>query len=145
MPGCYIWNLVTFGFVVSEEKSFESVDGRRTTDDGRTTEASHTKSSPGAFGSGELSSREILRNWYNSTPHHVGKDNTKLITTIGIIYLSASQFHAQLSWAWKSCITSESLLCQWITNGQFFWCVGSVVRFALSANYFPMVYAFCYL
>ena len=33
--------------MVSEEKSFESVDGRRT-------EASHTKSSPGAFGSGEL-------------------------------------------------------------------------------------------
>ena len=36
---------VTFGPVVSEEKSFESVDGRRTT------EASHTKSSEG---SGEL-------------------------------------------------------------------------------------------
>ena len=49
--GCYIWNLVTFGPVVSEEKSFESVDGRRMT---RTTEAYHTISSPGAFGSGEL-------------------------------------------------------------------------------------------
>ena len=45
---------VTFGPVVSEEKSFESVDGRRTTDYGRTTEAYHTISSPGAFGSGEL-------------------------------------------------------------------------------------------
>ena len=46
-PGCYILNLVTFGPVVSEEKSFESVDGRLT-------DASHTKSSSGAFGSGEL-------------------------------------------------------------------------------------------
>ena len=39
--------------MVSEEKSFEIVDGR-TTDDGRTTEPSHPISSPGAFGSGEL-------------------------------------------------------------------------------------------
>ena len=36
IPGGYIWNLVTIGPVVSEEKSFEIVDGRRrtTTDDG---------------------------------------------------------------------------------------------------------------
>ena len=37
IPGGYIWNLVTIGRVVSEEKSFEIVDGRRrttTTDDG---------------------------------------------------------------------------------------------------------------
>ena len=36
IPGDYIWNLVTIGPVVSEEKSFEIVDGRRrtTTDDG---------------------------------------------------------------------------------------------------------------
>ena len=47
VPGCYIRNLVTFGSVVAEEKSFESVDGRRT-------EASHILSSPGAFGSGEF-------------------------------------------------------------------------------------------
>ena len=40
-PGDCIWNLV------SEEKSFEIVDGR-------TTEAAYTKSSPGAFGSDEL-------------------------------------------------------------------------------------------
>ena len=55
-PGGYIWNLVTIGPVVSEEKSFEIVDGRRTTDDGRrrTTEPAYTISSPGAFGSGEL-------------------------------------------------------------------------------------------
>ena len=35
-PGGYIWNLVTIGPVVSEEKSFEIVDGRRrrTTDNG---------------------------------------------------------------------------------------------------------------
>ena len=34
VPGGYIWNLVTIGSVVSEEKSFEIVDGRRwTTDD----------------------------------------------------------------------------------------------------------------
>ena len=56
-PGGCIWNLVAIGPVVSEEKSFEIVDGRRTdgrTDDGRTTEPSHPISSPGAFGSGEL-------------------------------------------------------------------------------------------
>ena len=39
--------------VVSEEKSFEIVDGGRTTD-GQTTEPAYTISSPGAFGSGEL-------------------------------------------------------------------------------------------
>ena len=33
-PGGYIWNLVTIGPVVSEEKSSEIVDGRRF-DDGR--------------------------------------------------------------------------------------------------------------
>ena len=38
---------------VSEEKSFEIVDGR-TTDGRRTTEPAYTISSPGAFGSGEL-------------------------------------------------------------------------------------------
>ena len=52
--GC-IWNLVAIGPVVSEEKSFEIVDGRRT--DGRTTEPAYTISSPGAFGSGELKSQ----------------------------------------------------------------------------------------
>ena len=41
------------GPVVSEEKSFESVDGRRTT------EAYHTISSPGAFGSGELKKKPL--------------------------------------------------------------------------------------
>ena len=35
-PGGCIWNLVAIGPVVSEEKSFEIVDGRRTTYDGRT-------------------------------------------------------------------------------------------------------------
>ena len=35
--GGYIWNLVAIGPVVSEEKLFEIVDGRRTTDDGRRT------------------------------------------------------------------------------------------------------------
>ena len=59
-PGGCIWNLVAIGPVVSEEKSFEIVDGRRTTDDvrrtdgRRTTEPAYTISSPGAFGSGEL-------------------------------------------------------------------------------------------
>ena len=33
IPGGYIWNLVTIGPVVSEEKSFEIVDGRRRTTD----------------------------------------------------------------------------------------------------------------
>ena len=59
-PGGCIWNLVAIGPVVSEEKSFEIVDGWRTTDDvrrtdgRRTTEPAYTISSPGAFGSGEL-------------------------------------------------------------------------------------------
>ena len=52
-PGDCIWNLVAIGPVVSEEKSFEIVDGR-TTDGRRTTEPAYTISSPGAFGSGEL-------------------------------------------------------------------------------------------
>ena len=47
VPGGCIWNLVKIGPVVSEEKSFEIVDGR-------TTEPAYTISSPGAFGSGEL-------------------------------------------------------------------------------------------
>ena len=46
-PGGCIWNLVAIGPVVSEENSFEIVDGR-------TTEPAYTISSPGAFGSGEL-------------------------------------------------------------------------------------------
>ena len=46
-PGGCIWKLVAIGPVVSEEKSFEIVDGR-------TTEPAYTISSPGAFGSGEL-------------------------------------------------------------------------------------------
>ena len=54
IPGGYIWNLVTIGPVVSEEKSFEIVDGRR-----RTTEPAYTISSPGAFGSGELKKNNI--------------------------------------------------------------------------------------
>ena len=53
VPGGSIWNLVAICPVVSEEKSFEIVDGR-TMDDGRTTEPAYTISSPGAFGSGEL-------------------------------------------------------------------------------------------
>ena len=53
VPGGCIWNLVKIGPVVSEEESFEIVDGR-TTDKGRTTEPAYTISSPGAFGSGEL-------------------------------------------------------------------------------------------
>ena len=40
--GGYIWNLVTIGPVVSEEKSFEIVDGWR-----RTREPAYTTSSPG--------------------------------------------------------------------------------------------------
>ena len=52
-PGGYIWNLVVIVPVVSEEKSFEIVDGRRT-DGQQTTEPAFTISSPGAFGSGEL-------------------------------------------------------------------------------------------
>ena len=60
-PGGCIWNLVAIGPVVSEEKSFEIVDGRRTdgrTDGRRTTEPSHPISSPGFFGSGELKNKK---------------------------------------------------------------------------------------
>ena len=48
--------MVIIGPVISEEKLFEIVDGRRKPDDGRrrTTEPAYTLSSPGAFGSGEL-------------------------------------------------------------------------------------------
>ena len=54
--------MVAIGPVVTEEKSFEIVDGR--TDDGRATEPAYIISSPGAFGSGELKrkSPEIILN-----------------------------------------------------------------------------------
>ena len=57
-PGGYIWNLVTIGPVVSEEKSFEIEDGGR-----RTTEPAYTISIPGAFGSGELKILAVGRGW----------------------------------------------------------------------------------
>ena len=63
-PGGCIWNLVAIRPVVSEEKSFEIVDGRTTDDGRRTTEPAYTISSPGAFGSGELKktrSKSIFR------------------------------------------------------------------------------------
>ena len=79
--------MVAIGPVVSEEKSFEIVDGRRTTDgrttdDGRrTTEPAYTISSPGAFGSGELkkelrtgkghNSADVLQ---NSVKSHLNMD-----------------------------------------------------------------------
>ena len=44
--------MVTIGPVVSEEKSFEIVDGR-------STEPAYTISSPGAFGSGELKTKVV--------------------------------------------------------------------------------------
>ena len=53
--------MVAIGPVVSEEKSFEIVDGRRTDDGRRTTEPAYTISSPGAFGSGELKSTKVIR------------------------------------------------------------------------------------
>ena len=43
--------VVTFGPVVSEEKSFESVDGRRTTDDGRRLPILKAAPEPSAQGS----------------------------------------------------------------------------------------------
>ena len=51
-PGSF-WNLITIGPVVSEKKSFEIVDGP-TADRRWATEPAYTISSPGAFGSGEL-------------------------------------------------------------------------------------------
>ena len=72
-PGGCIWNLVAIRPVVSEEKSFEIVDGRRTdgrtTDDGRrTTEPAYTISSPGAFGSGELKKDTWEKNVQTTPP-----------------------------------------------------------------------------
>ena len=43
----HVHNLVTISSIVSEEKSFEIVDGQ-------TTESAYTISTPAAFGSGEL-------------------------------------------------------------------------------------------
>ena len=57
-PGGYTWNLITIGPVVSEEKSFEIVDGRRrrrrTTK--TTTDPAYTKNCPETFGTGALKS-----------------------------------------------------------------------------------------
>ena len=57
--------MVAIDPVVSEEKSFEIVDGRGT--DERTTEPAYTISSPKAFGSGELKTgmarRHSNRGW----------------------------------------------------------------------------------
>ena len=68
-PGGCIWNLVAIDPVVSEEKSFEIVDGRRTdgrtTDGRRTMEPAYTISSPGAFGSGELKKNALCRDVIN--------------------------------------------------------------------------------
>ena len=48
-------NLVAIGLVVTEEKSFEIVDGRA--DRRQKTELTYTISAPGAFGSDELNKR----------------------------------------------------------------------------------------
>ena len=60
--------------IVSEEKSFEIVDGRRTTAGRRTTEPAYTISSPGAFGSGELKykvTRSVKLNKYQKYDAHL--------------------------------------------------------------------------
>ena len=63
-PGGYIY--ITIGPVVSEEKSFEIVHGRR-----RTTEPAYTISSPGAFDSGELKSTEAnLMKFHGKIKHN---------------------------------------------------------------------------
>ena len=78
--GGHIWNLVTIGPAVSEEKSFEIVDGRTTDDDDddgrrRTTEPYHPISSPGAAGSGELKSTFLCIN-FKSKRHLKKKSKT---------------------------------------------------------------------
>ena len=57
-PGGYIWNLVTIGPVVSEEKSFEIVDGRRR----RTTDNVRRTTDNGAFPSYKLP-RSLRLRW----------------------------------------------------------------------------------
>ena len=75
--------MVAIGPVVSEEKSFEIVDERRTDDGRRTTEPAYTISSPGAFGSGELKSEYVC---------HLRVHNSAVMTLIKFHFRHA---HAQ--------------------------------------------------
>ena len=89
-PGGCIWNLVAIGLVVSEKKSFETVDGRRT-DGRRTTEPAYTISSPGAFGSGEL----IKKSWglealYRSHENSAKQLNNQITICTFVLKNSAS-------------------------------------------------------
>ena len=78
--------MVAIGPVVSEEKSFEIVDGR-TTDGRRTTEPAYTISSPGAFGSGELKTcvhsrghnlaQKFMKLCQNVNSHKLGHNGSK--------------------------------------------------------------------
>ena len=66
IPGGYIWNLVTIGPVVSEEKSFEIVDGRRrttTTDDGACLYYKLPRSLRLRWAKKKLT---VTQSWYNS-------------------------------------------------------------------------------
>ena len=69
------------GSVVSEEKSFEIVDGRRR----RMTEPAYTISSPGAFGSGELN----IHTRYNQ--NDMDLSHTFLVKSHTIIFFKLKQ------------------------------------------------------
>ena len=86
-PGGCIWNLVAICPVVSEEKSFEIVDGRRT--DGRTTEPSHPISSLGAFGSGELKIKVQLM-LYTKFKSNISSDSWGKVDFSGLAIFSNS-------------------------------------------------------
>ena len=65
-PGGYIWNSVKIGPVVSEERSFEIVDGLR-----RTTAPAYTISSPGSDSHLVQQSRTILAILIESHPRNI--------------------------------------------------------------------------
>ena len=100
-PGGCIWNLVAIRPVVSEEKSFEIVEGRRMT------EPAYTISSPGAFGSGELrrerESEKILIHSSHSTKAIV-------IDSVGTAVLRRSKQFEPWARCWKCQLSSMPVL-----------------------------------
>ena len=84
--------MVEIGPVVSEEKSFEIVDGR-------TTEAAYTNSSPGAFGSGELKIQAPVNSlnmkYFDSSVLKHIKHICAHKRTVGFLKHSWGQFHKE--------------------------------------------------
>ena len=85
----------------------------RTTDDGRTTEASHTISSPGAFGSGELKMQENGISWKNSLKIFLidGACSYILFSTINIVCYRIRQENtcSPFRFPAKQCLISQNI------------------------------------